>query len=273
MRSFLLVLLGILNAAASSSSPFAQSVIEYSSGSGATPGYDNPLAALGEPSRANPGSFGGPVDPFNPPFLPEQLVSIGAGGFLTVQFDSPLLNDAANPFGIDLLIFGNNGFSITNGNFEGGGITDGNTFTFDPPGASRVLVSADGIMFFELVPPTDVSVTVDGLFPTDSRGDFQTPVDPSLSREDFAGLDLTGIRNRYDNSAGGAGFDLAWARHADGSPAYLADARFVRLEGLNGKIEVDALVVVPEPQPAYLFLFTIGLWSVVHWQRRAQRKA
>src|SRR6476620_2929045 len=108
---------------------FADAVLSYNPGTGyATEfgsgiGFTNSTAALGEPSRITPGQFGGPVDPFNPPYLKEQLVSVGAGGNLTLGFNSPILNSASNPFGMDFIIYGNAGFMITNGNFTGGGVT------------------------------------------------------------------------------------------------------------------------------------------------------
>src|SRR5687768_15954235 len=74
-------------------SPYATSIVDYAAGSGHSPGFDNPNSALGEPSRMTPGMFGGPVDPFAPPYLPSQLVSVGAGGALTISFAQPLLND------------------------------------------------------------------------------------------------------------------------------------------------------------------------------------
>jgi hypothetical protein len=114
---------------------FADSVISYAPGTGfatefgSGAGYTNAAAALGEVARITPGQFGGPVDPFNPAFTREQLVSIGAGGTLTIRMDSLVFNDARNPFGIDFLVFGNSGFIITNGNFAGGGVTDGSLFS------------------------------------------------------------------------------------------------------------------------------------------------
>jgi len=103
---------------------FADSVISYNPGIGfATEfgtglGFTNSASALGEPSRVTPGQFGGPVDQFNPPYLREQVVSIGAGGSLSVHFDSPVLNSAEHPFGLDFLLFGNSGFIIVNGDFS-----------------------------------------------------------------------------------------------------------------------------------------------------------
>ena len=64
---------------------FADAVVAYVPGSGVSSSYTNPASALGEPSRVTPGVWGGPVDPFNTPWLGEQLVSVGAGE-LTLRF-------------------------------------------------------------------------------------------------------------------------------------------------------------------------------------------
>src|SRR5437763_6935301 len=41
-------------------------------------------------------------------------------------------------------------------------------------------------------------------------------LNPALTGSDFAGLNLTGVRSLYNGSAGGGGFDLAWARDVNG---------------------------------------------------------
>ena len=113
---------------------YANSVVSYAPGTGfATDfstgaGLTNAASALGEPSRITPGAFGGPVDPFNPPYLAPEIVSIGAGGSLTIALSAPALNDLNHPYGLDFDIYGNTGFDITNGNYTGGGVTDGTLF-------------------------------------------------------------------------------------------------------------------------------------------------
>ncbi|MCS1409907.1 MAG: hypothetical protein M2R45_03094 [Verrucomicrobia subdivision 3 bacterium] len=227
--------------------PFADRVIAYEPGtdfavaSGSGLGYTNTVSALGAPSSVTPGDFGGPVTPFAPPFLREQLLSIGNGGHLVLEFDPPIFNHPNNPFGLDFILYGNAGFSITNGNFSGGGITDGATFGHST-GHTRVSVSADNESYFTL--DQTVAPIVDAFFPSDAAGTFGIPADPSLTPADFAGADLTRIRELYQTSAGGAGYDLAWARDDSGMRVALDFVHYVRIDVESDKAEIDAASAV-----------------------------
>lgn len=238
-------------------SDFADAVVAYAPGSGAASGFNNPATALGAPA--------GNLNPFSPAFRNTQLVSLGAGGSLTLQFFTPIQNDPAHAFGLDFEIFGNAGFVVTNGNFSGGGITDGSLFG-NNPGATRVSVSQDGVNFYQLNPL--LAPTVDGLYPTDGAGDFHLPVNPSLTGADFAGLGLAGIRSLYAGSGGGSGFDLSWAQDADGHSVFLSDASFVRIDVLSGKSEIDAVALVPEPSATALLLPAFAVFLAL--RRRKQ---
>lgn len=232
---------------------YADSVVSFSAGSGIPAGYDNPNSALGEPSRVTPGQFGGPVDPFDPPYLNTQVVSIGAGGSLTLAFSAPVANSPSNPYGLDFIIFGNAGFQIVNGDFSGGGITDGSLFGANT-GPTRVSVSADGQTFYQLTP--SLAPVVDGPFPMDGSGDFSKPVNPALTAQSFNGKDLNGIRQLYAGSAGGTAYDIAWARDGAGQPVNLEAVRFVRIDVLSGVSEVDGVAAVPEP--GIIAVFSLG---------------
>ena len=229
---------------------FADAVTGYNPGTGFSTGYTNATAALGEPSRITPGLYGGPVTPFSPAYLPSQLVSIGAGGSLTVQFDKPLHDHPRNRFGIDLIVFGNPGFIITNEfsfdtfDWIGTPATDGSIFGAND-GETSVSVSRDGVNFYQLNPTH--APTVDGSMPTEGTGDFTTPADPSLTAADFAGLTEEQIRALYYGSAGGTGYDLATAQDANGKPVHLASIRFVRIEVVSGKADVDGIAAVFNP--------------------------
>lgn len=227
----------------------AVAVLDYQPGTGFAAGYTNTAAVLGEPSRVTPDPFGGPVDPFSPPWQAGQLLSVGAGGSVTLQFGAPVFDDPANPFGLDFLIFGNAGFIIANGDFTGGGITDGSLFGANA-GATRVSVSADGGSWYVLDPV--LAPTVDSFWPTDGQGDFTRPVNPALTPADFDGQGLAGIRALYAGSGGGTGYDLAWARDDANQPVALAAVQFLRVEVLSGKSEIDAVSAVPEPGAAAL---------------------
>jgi hypothetical protein len=225
---------------------FADSVVSYDPGTGFAAGFTNASVVLGEPSQVTPGDFGGPVDPFDPPFLTSQIVSIGAGGSLTVKFKKPVENHAGNPFGIDFIIYGNSGFIITNDtdddfNYIGTPATDGSLFG-ENDGETRVSVSHDGKKFYVLNPA--IAPTVDDLFPTDGSGDFHTPVNPLLTQEDFSGLTADGIDELYSGSAGGTGYNISWAQDANGKQVKLHDIRYVRIEVLSGHSEVDGFSAV-----------------------------
>ena len=241
LTRLLVLALGGKLVVASSFAQFADAVVAYTPGMGVSASYTNPASALGEPSRITPGIFGGPVDPFNSAYLGSQLVSVGAGGSLTLEFNTPISNSPANPFGLDFIIFGNAGFAITNGNYSGGGITDGSMYG-NNTGSTRVSVSMDGATFYTLNPA--LAPTVDTLFPTDGAGDFSLPVNPALTNGAFGGQGLAGIAARYGGSGGGAGYDLAWAQDTNGAPVTLNSARYVRVDVLSGKSEIDGMAAV-----------------------------
>jgi hypothetical protein len=235
--------------------PWASTVMSYSPGAGVAPGYDNPTRALGEPTRFTGVGFGfpGAVTPFNPAFEPTELVSIGFGGSLVVRFDTPIHNNPLNPFGIDLLIFGNAGYVDTA--FPAG--VAGPMFGV---GGGAIEVSTDGVNWHP-VP----GVVADAAFPTlgyldlsdpysimpgSVLSDFTRPVNPSLNA---AGLSFAQIVAAYDGSGGGTGVDLA----AIG----LATISYVRITNTNPNVTVDIdafAAVTPVPAPGTLGAFALA---------------
>jgi hypothetical protein len=216
------------------SAQFANAVIAYERGTGFAANFTNSSAALGTPSSG--------ATPFAPPFSTSQLVSIGSGGWLTLQLSTPILNDPSNPFGIDFLVFGNSFFVVTNGS-GARARTSGAIFTSSV--STRVEVSGDGLAWYTL--DQSVAPTVGTLFPTDGPGNPLMPVNPALTSADLGGLNLGGIRSLYNGSAGGGGFDLGWARNMNGDAVDLPSANYVRIDVLSGRTQIDAISVVPEP--------------------------
>lgn len=229
------------------SSPFAAAVVDYATGTGAATGFTNPAAALGAPERfTGEGLIPGCVTPFQPAFRPDEVVSIGVGGSLTVRFAQDVTDDPRNPFGIDLLVFGNAFF--TDGG-AGSGVVAGLAAE-----GGRILVSADGLAWSEVR-----GVDADGLFPTLGYldvgpyavtpgrvpSDFLRPVDPTKSFSALAGLDYAGLLEAYDGSGGGAGIDLAWVG--------LDAIRYVRIDGPTSRglsPEIDAFADVAPLAPS-----------------------
>lgn len=240
-----LALAGVLFVPLITNAQFASSVFSYTEGGGVQSGYNDPTSALGAPSAETVDPIYGnfPVDQFDAPYLSSQIVGIGTGGSITLQFNTPIENNPGNPFGLDFIIFGHAGFVE---DFGTGTAVDGSLYTGGTADV-RVSVSSDGSTFYMLNPA--LTPPVDGLFPTDGSGNPFLPVNPALSASDFAGQDLAGIRALYNGSAGGAGFDLAWAIDSNGQSVFLSSVSYIRLDVLNDGTPayIDAISVVPEP--------------------------
>ena len=242
--------LAVSGRASYADSPFATSVISYAPGSGAVAGFTNPNVALGSPERfTGEGLFPQAVTPFQPAYRPNEVVSIGVGGHLTLAFDHDVLDDPRNPFGVDLIVFGNAFF--TDSSF-GLGVVAGLAAE-----GGTISLSEDGIQWV-----TAKGLAADGLFPTIGyldappfstvagtiESDFLRPVDPSITIDDCVGLGYEQLLELYDGSAGGTGIDLA---------AYgLSRARFVRITGpsvVGTSPEIDAIAdVAPAAAPGDL---------------------
>ena len=236
---FSLALAGLPFVSTSQGSPYAATVVSYNPGAGYAAGYTNTSAVLGQPSTAD--SYGDAVDPFDPAWQTNQILSIGAGGWVTVGFDTPVVHYPGG--NRDIIIFGNSFFDVTNvtAAFDLWS-TDGDVI--NDAGQTRVSVSGDGVTFYTL--NSALAPAVNYLFPTDASGDFQLPVNPALAPSNFAGLTLAQMRLLYNGSAGGASYDMAWAQDADGNPVSLPDIRYVRVDVVTNRVQIAGFAAVSE---------------------------
>ena len=215
--------------------PWADSVISYDEGVGGSPGYNSPAASIGEPSRfTGEGIWPGVVSPFNAPWLADEIVSIGSTGSLVVAFDEPVVNDLANPWGIDLIVFGNTGCidnSYPNGVVGGLFSDDGGTIEVSADGKLWVAITttlADGLWPTRGYIDSQPYDSIEGMLPSD----FTMPIDPRLTLDHVMGLTNDELMEYYRTSGGGTPIDLA--------ETGLEEISFVRITvDSNSKLSVE----------------------------------
>ncbi len=242
--------------------PYATNVISYQAGTNASGGYNDPNTALGEPERVTgEGAWPGDVTMFNSPWGTDEIVSIGAGGHLIVQFDHPVVDNPVDVnWGIDLLVFGNAFFNDLS---YPSGIADG--ISAEP---ARIAVSQDNVTWYEIS-----GVYADGLFPTqgyaDTSGpyeyngtapsDFTMPVDPSI---DWNGKNYSQLLAMYGGSGGGAGVDISGT-----GLGWIQYVKVYQDSGDTWSAEIDAFADVV-PEPATVALLALGGGAALLRRRR-----
>jgi len=259
---------------ASAADPWADEVIGYVQGTGVGNDWvtgnpiNNPLTSLGEPTRftGEAATFGGPTTPFSSAYRDDEVVTLGAGGSLTLKFDEPVVDHPLNPFGVDLLVFGNAFYELNFGTGLATGLVDQD--------GGLIEVSANGVDYFP------VTGMADGPFPTvgyldvteplpSAAGavlsDFTKPVNPA-ALNNVAGMNTSQIIAAYDGSGGGLGVDI--------SSTGLASISFVRFSNPLGSpktAEIDAVADVRAvPEPATLALIAIAAAGIVGLRKRQQ---
>jgi hypothetical protein len=214
---------------------YADAVVSYNAGTGASSSYiNNPNAALGAPAS------GKSVTPFAAPYSTSQLVGIGAGGEITLQMSSPIVNNPSDPYGINFILFANQFFVESSS-----GLVTG---LYAHPASISVEVSSDNSTWYTLNPALAPQPGI--LFPTSGSGNPQIPVDPALTLNSFIGQNLAGITSLYNGSAGGTGYDLAWAQDGSGNGVDLTSADYVQIVVQSGVLYLDAVSevqAIPEP--------------------------
>ena len=241
---------GVMSAAAES--PYGVEVVDCVTGA-KNPLFNKPAYVLGPPVQFVPlysgnmgnvssDAYGGVVHPVVPAYGNKMHLSLISPddeepGYVIIAFDHDVVDDPDNPFGVDFIVFGNAGCTKST--------TTGMTAMDDPatcrltasgfPEASIVEVAqnSNGPWY-----GSDRWRTSDGFAPTlghvydpanadtnlysgnlwwGAPTDPTYPVDPRVSFSNCAGLTLAELCQRYNGSAGGAGYDLAEAVDEDGN--------------------------------------------------------
>ncbi len=253
--------------------------------------FDDPSAALGRPTVDTSGddwfiamNMSCPVVPVYPAFRAHELVYLGEGGSITLAFNHPVRDDEENPYGIDLLVFGNP-YQLIGGD-QGWVNGDPGLVKVGPSGGIEpgiVSVSQDGKAWYSFTndpnfmsdDPNFIKLAgdaTDGLFcdgsaPTLGRvydpdhadaslGDWNQwwaeptnptlPLDPSLSCASFDGMSVARVAQTYGDSAGGTGYDVARLDLPVDPDTGLKWFKYVRIDDApgGGSPEVDAVADV-----------------------------
>ncbi len=288
-------------------SDFATEVHEYVPGTGILNDwltglpFNNAATALGRPTvdtvgdgTAGPPNEPAPVIPVYPPSRPTEVVTVGNGGRLVLKFEKPVRNDPNNPYGMDLIVFGNSLMNRGDASYWTRS-TDPAAFTINGSTGSNehgpVSVSQDGVTWH-----TFSGVYADGFAPTLGRvydpanydaaafagnlwwggaTDPTLPFTPGVSYADFQYKTLAQIcTDYYGQSAGGTAFDLAWL-----GVAGLDWIQYVRIEDAAGGTLTTEVDAVADVAPAFVPRGdldkdgVVGAWDIGLLQRHVGEAA
>lgn len=200
------------------------------------------------------------------------LEDLDGGAYVTIAFDHDVVDDPANPFGVDFIVFGNAGIAssagmVSNVDDPASMTCEESIYSFDEPAIVQVSqdgknwVTCDGYADTSTMPtlsrvydPANPDTTIyEGNAFWGRPTNPCYPVDPRVTDKDCLGLTFAQVCQRYNGSAGGRGFDIGsldlqvnaqgrkWFRYVKISSAELEDEEG---DTLPTKPEVDAVADV-----------------------------
>jgi hypothetical protein len=246
---------------------FAVQVVS-SSGLSSTPPYNDPTAILGRPTLNFVDIFDGGgtnrTSIIDPPYnaAPDGsnvIAEIAAGGQITAMMGRKVYHDRNNPYGIDLVVFGNSFFSASDTSGTISDSTDLDTVQLSSGifgHSTTVSVSQDGTNWYTfsntpiLFPGNAYRWDCPNHSWTDEQLNPTKPLNPSVYATDFAGQTVAYGLEQFAGSAGGTGYDLQasglpWIQYVRIQPGSNTYTVIDAIAAVNPIMEGDALSITP----------------------------
>ncbi|MGE4286807.1 MAG: hypothetical protein AB7F23_09430 [Phycisphaerae bacterium] len=213
--------------------------------------YKTPTNAIGKPTLSFYDTWNQRYDltkVVEAPHGENSLVTIDTGQYLVVKFDHKVIDDPANLYGKDFIVFGNAFYVASGSSSDSADMSAVTTTGMFFAEQITVSVSQDGVNWYSY----DSGPFADGEFPTQSydwsdslyaqtgngwtsiEKDFTQPVNPEIKDTLLTGasVKVSDIIAAYGNSGGGTAFDLA--------ETGLPWIKYIRFEGTGGEIDAVA---------------------------------
>lgn len=258
------LLAGLTGSQACASTDWFASEVKSSSGLGISP-YDFADAVLGKPTtffrdmgvNGQVWACSVVVSSWNlDPYGNKIITTINPGGWITVEFATPIEDDPENWYNLDFIVFGNGGFNWTSEDYITP-TTDMEECFIASGGAGRWEPSVVSVAQYENGPSYYFSA------PTDPRADdfapiqafawdyihhtwgqeldFTKPVDPTLTKAGFGGKSAAEAIDMYKGSAGGTGFDISTLDLPTNSSGRKW-IKYIKVSGARGEVDAFARV-------------------------------
>jgi hypothetical protein len=230
--------------------------------------YNDPTAMLGRPTLTFIDYFGtGEADRtkiIEPPYWTAPngsnvIAEILDGGEVTLKLGRKVFDDPNNPYGVDLIVFGNSFFSASGITDFVSDETDLNTATLGSGYYGHpvtVSVSQDGQTWFSFT--NEAAPFPDNAYRWDEPNAFWTaeqmnptkPLNPSITGSTLAGLSVAAGLDQFAGASGGTGYDLKasglpWIQYVRLQPPPGSYAVIDAVAAVNPTVVGDAFVVTP----------------------------
>lgn len=231
--------------------------------------YNDPLALLNRPTRTFVDHFGDgkphrvkliEAPYWTTPASNTVLAEIKDGGQVTVALGRRIYDDPNNPYGIDLIVYGNSFFSASGTSGVTGDGTDLNSAllssTFFGHGVT-VSVSQDALTWYAFTNTPAIfpasAFRWDGVNAawTDEESNANKPVNPAVYGWTFGGASVASVLDGLVGSAGGTGYDLQalglpWIQYVRFQPPAGSYAVIDAVAAVNPVVVGDALLITPD---------------------------